>query len=383
MSSDYSPITDSVAALAVARAAQGAGSFALDLEFVSEDRYIPELALVQVGWGEIEDPEVAAIDPLEAEVRPLVELVASAQVDTIVHSGQGDLMLLAREFGIRGQAIFDTQIAAGFLGIGDQIGYAKLVEELLEVELDKAMQFTRWLRRPLSKEQVSYALDDVRYLPRIAQLLRQQLLEKGRLTWVMDESDRLAESAAQLSTPEDAYRKVGAWRRLAPRQLGALQALAEWRERQALARNKPPSWLLKNGVLLSLAKRLPTQPGDLEGIDALHPTTRKRRGKQILEVIAKGAAKPTAENSGSAPTRLTNSGKKLSGEISNLIQQRCRDNDLAPRFMANRGDCDTLVRWWLDGDRSREPGLALLSGWRRELAGGAALEHLAGSKQRG
>ncbi len=377
MSSEYSPITDSVAAAQIAEAAQRAGSFALDLEFVSEDRYIPELALVQVGWGEVDDPEVAAIDPLEVDARPIAELVAAPQIETLVHSGQGDLTLLAREFGIRGRSIFDTQIAAGFLGIADQIGYGKLVAELLEIELDKAMQFTRWLRRPLSQEQVRYALDDVRYLPGIAEILRQRLLAKGRLGWVIDESDRLAESAARLSAPEDAYRKIGAWRRLSARQLGVLQTLATWRERKAVAKNKPPSWILKNGVLLSLAKRMPVQPGDLEAIDGLHPATRKRRGAEILAVVARGAESPAVVDGGPAPHRLSSADKKLSAEVSNLVQQRCREQELAPRFVANRSDCDSLVRWWVDGDRSREPDLPLLHGWRREFAGAEVLDLLA------
>ncbi len=376
MSSEYSPITDSAVAVTIAQAARRDGSFAFDLEFVSEDRYIPELALVQVGWGDVESPQVAAIDPLAADARPLAELVASPEVATIVHSGQGDLTLLAREFGVRGRSIFDTQIAVGFLGIADQIGYGKLVEEMLGIAIDKAMQFTRWLQRPLSQEQVRYALDDVRYLPRIAEMLREELLQKGRLAWVVDESDRLAESSAQLSSPEEAYRKIGAWRRLSAQQLGVLQALATWRERKALARNKPPSWILKNGVLLSLAKRLPIKPGDLDGIDGLHASTRRRRGKEILAVVARGAAEPAVVDGGPPPHRLTNADKKLSAEVSSLIQQRCRENDLAPRFVANRSDCDALVRWWVEGHRSQEPGLPLLSGWRREFAGAEVLDFL-------
>ena len=377
MPSQDAPITDSAAALALAQAARRTGAFALDLEFVSEDRYLPELALVQVGWGDVQDPEVAAIDPLEADPTALVELVGSEEIDTIVHSGQGDLTLLAREFEVRGRAIFDTQIAAAFLGIGDQIGYGKLVEALLDTELDKAMQFTRWLQRPLTEEQLRYALDDVRYLPRLAEMLRARLLERGRLTWVVEESDRLAEAAAHMPTPEEAYLKIGAWRRLPPKQLGALKALATWRERRALSGNRPPSWILKNGAVLSLAKRLPAKPGDLHGIDGLPPATRKRHGARLLEVIAEGAETPSSSPGTPLPSRLSKEAKKLGAAVSNTVQELCREVDIAPRFVANRSDCDSLVRWWLEGDRHREPNLSLLTGWRRQIAGEAALELLA------
>jgi ribonuclease D len=371
------PLTDSTAAAELARSLKAAGSFALDLEFVSEDRYIPNLALVQVGWGQPDDPQVAAVDPLGADAAPLAALVAAEDIETLVHSGQGDLTLLAREFGIRGRAIFDTQIAGAFLGIGDQIGYGNLVAELLEIELDKAMQFTQWLRRPLTDEQVRYALDDVRYLPRLAKILRARLLELGRLAWVIEECDRLAENAAHLPPPEEAFRKVGGWHRLGPRQQGALRALAEWRERRALKTNRPPSWILKNAALQALAKELPSGVDQLEAIPNLPAGTRKRFGRELLRVIAQGAADGERLERQTPPGRLSTQAKKLGSQLSGFLQERCRDIDLAPRVVANRSDCDVLVRWWLEDDRDREPSLPLLEGWRRQVAGAAALEFLA------
>ena len=138
-----------------------AGKFVFDLEFVLEGRYVPELGLVQVAWGNDQEPKLAAIDPLEVDIRPFVELVADEQIETIVHAAQADLALLAGHYDIRGASLYDTQIAAAFIGYGDQIGYAALVERMIGIRLRKGSQYTEWLRRPLSDQQISYAFDDV------------------------------------------------------------------------------------------------------------------------------------------------------------------------------------------------------------------------------
>src|SRR5688500_11858480 len=154
-------VTDADRVAAIARAIAEAGSFALDLEFRSEHRYVPDLALVQVAWGDAAAPEVAAIDPLAVDVRPVVEVVADASVETLVHAARQDLGLLAQAFGIEARGLVDTQIAAAFAGLADQIGYGKLVHQLLGLPIDKGSQHTDWTRRPLSERQIAYALDDM------------------------------------------------------------------------------------------------------------------------------------------------------------------------------------------------------------------------------
>ncbi|MEI8360071.1 MAG: ribonuclease D, partial [Deltaproteobacteria bacterium] len=190
MTTSPSPlVVDAAEVAAIAAEIAHLGWFALDLEFMTEGRYVAELSLVQVGWGDIAHPKVAAIDPLAVDPRPVVELAGADDVDVIIHSAQADLALIGAAFSIRGQRVFDTQIAAAFLGMGEQIGYGPLVEHMAGVHLDKGAQYTEWSRRPLSADQLRYALDDVRYLPAAWRELHARLVARGRLGWVEEECD--------------------------------------------------------------------------------------------------------------------------------------------------------------------------------------------------
>lgn len=374
MPKDPRLVTEAQEVAAVARELAAAGGFALDLEFVSEDRYVPELALVQVAWGDPADPRVEAIDVLAADPRPVVELVASPQVTTVLHAGQGDLALLGHLYGFTGSALYDTQIAAAFLGLGDQLGYAAVVEALLGVKLDKAQQFTRWLDRPLAPEQVRYALDDVRYLVAAWEELRERLLSCGRLAWVARESERLAAESACRTPPEERYLRIRGRGRLNAPQLGALKALAAWRERQALETNLPPGWIAKDRSLVDAARRLPSSPKALRAVDGIGPGTVRRWGRALLQAIEEGRAAPVEPER--PPRRLARQAKAQVGDLSALLAERCDAAGVARRFVACRGELESLVRWWHGGDREAEPDLPLLAGWRRELAGQALLERL-------
>lgn len=377
------PIDDSREVERVARAAAAAGLFALDLEFVSESRYLPNLCLLQLAWGDPEAPEAVLVDPLAADPRPIVDLVADPEVDVVLHSAQGDLALLAQRFDIEGRAVWDSQVAAGFLGLGDQVGYASLVEQLTGIVLDKAAQFTNWCRRPLSAEQLRYAVDDVWYLPRMWRELERRLEERGRLGWVAEESARVARVAATRPPPEEMYRRVKGWERLPPEAREAVRALAAWRERQALATNKPPQWLLRDAALLEVARRRPHNTAELRHVRGVHEDTVRRFGRELLAVLAEGAEPPEVPP---RRPRLPAQADRWGAQLSGFLQERCRQAEVAPRFVASRADAEALVRWWVERenedppDLAEEPDLPLLSGWRRELAGQAALEWLAGRR---
>lgn len=373
----HHPVTDSGEVHEIAGDIRRASRFALDLEFLSESRYVPELCLVQVAWGDPEAPEVVAVDPHAADVTPLVALVEDPEVEVLLHSAQGDVALLGDRFDVAPKALFDTQIAAAFLGLGDQVGYANLVRELTGVELDKGAQFTDWCRRPLSGQQLRYALDDVRYLPRMWRRMREELETRGRLGWVEEESRRLAEDAARRQPPEEAYRKVKGWERLDDTARGALRRVAAWREREALDSNTPPAWLLKDRPLLELARRRPGHPKELHRVRGVSGKTAQRHGRAIVEAIH--GDRPQAPERPPRRRRLTGKAKGWGSLVLGLIHARCREVDVAPRFVASRADADTLVHWWVEsGGEADEPDLPLLAGWRRELAGQAALDWLAG-----
>lgn len=368
--------TDAAAVEELASTLRAAGIFTIDLEFVSESRYVPELCLVQVGWGDPSSPQVAAVDPLEVDPRPVVELVGDPEIETVFHAAQADLALLSRHFGIVARGIYDSQIAAAFLGLGDQIGYANLIDKLLGIPLDKGAQFTDWCRRPLTDEQLRYAFDDVRYLLQAWPELRARLEESGRLGWVVEETERLAESAATRTPPEEMYRRVKGWAKLRGKALGALQALAAWRERTALDGNRPPAWIVQDRSMIEIARRAPRNEGGLHGIRGVKEGTVRRHGREILDAVRRGHDSPPPRDDRSRP--LPDAARAWSVLLSGLVNARAREAGIAPRFVGTRRDVEDLVRWWVEGDRSEEPDLPLLAGWRRELAGRALLQWLAG-----
>jgi ribonuclease D len=370
------PVADLDEVEDIADAIADAGSFCLDLEFMTEGRYVAELSLVQVSWGEIDDPTVAAIDPLAVDVEAIVELVEDPDIETIVHSAQADLALLGGKFEARAEGLVDTQIAAAFLGMGDQIGYGPLVQRVTGVELDKGAQFTEWSQRPLSPEQLSYALDDVRYLPRIWRELRADLEKRDRLEWVEDECERLAEAWAQRLAPEEMYTRVRGWNGLKARSLGALRAVAAWRERESLQHNRPPSWLMNDRTMLELCRRPPRNERGVREVRGMGNGTAQRYGNELLELMREGADDPPPAPP-KAP-RLPKVGQAWPAILSGIVQTRCREVEVAPRFVATRADTDDVIAWWLVGDHDAEPEIPLLTGWRRELAGQDVLDWLAG-----
>ena len=369
-------LTDDGAVRELGAELRGAGAFVIDLEFVSESRYVPEICLVQVAWGDPGAPELAAVDPLAADPLPVLELVADPEVETVFHAAQGDLALIARRFGLAGGNVYDTQIAAAFLGLGDQIGYGGLVASLLGVELDKGAQFTDWCRRPLSDEQLRYAFDDVRHLATLWPILRRRLDEAGRLAWVEEETERLAATAATRTPPEEMYRRVKGWGGLRGKALGALQGLAAWREETALAENRPPSWILQDRSLLEIARRAPAHERELAAIRGVKDGTVHRHGREILRAVRDGAR--SRAEAGPRERPLPDKARGWSVLLAGLVSARAKESGVAPRFLATRDEIEALVRWWLEGERSREPDLPVLAGWRRELAGGALLAWLSG-----
>lgn len=370
------PATSAPAVREIADGIRACGWFAVDLEFVSEGRYVPDLGLVQVAWGEVGDPEVAAIDPLAVDPGPVVALVGDPERETVVHAAQADVSLLADRYGITPQSVIDTQIAAGFLGLGDQIGYGALVESLLGVRLDKGGQFTRWLDRPLSDDQIRYALNDVRYLPRAWQRLSADLAGRGRLGWVEEESARLVARYARRASPEEAYRRLRGGASLRPRAQGALRGLAAWREAEAMRLNLPPSRIVADRTVVELARRIPGSAAEMEEARGLSRGTVRRYGEQMMRALREGAQDPPERPRPRPP--LSDAAQGWAAMLTALVAALCRSQEVAPRFVASRSDAEELARWWARGGAEPAPDLPLLSGWRRELAGERLLSWLAG-----
>lgn len=370
-------VTSAEAVAEIARALRSAGAFALDLEFMSEERYVPELALVQVAWQTEGGPLAAAIDPLEVDAGPIAALVEDPSITTILHSGQADLSLLGSRFGIAGRGIVDTQVAAAFLGMGEQVGYAPFVQRTLGLTVDKGGQFTEWLRRPLSGDQIRYALDDVLHLLPAWHGVERELRARGRLDWVIEECARFASIWAERLPPHAMYRRVSGWATLRPRQQGALRAIAAWREREALAANRPPSRFIADRTMLELARRPPHSIEALRDVRGTNEGVARRYGAAIIEALRAGEQDPPPAEE--LPRPLPPAAQAWAGVLGGLVQAHCRDADIAARFVASRSDLESVALWWFEGDRDMPPEIPVLHGWRRELAGEVILRWLRGS----
>jgi ribonuclease D len=376
-------VTQEAEVAAIARACDDAGALAIDLEFVSQDRYRPDLALVQIAWRAGADPgavEVRLVDPLAVDVRPIVELCAGA-VAVIAHAPRQDLQILASRFGLRARRVFDTQTAAAFAQHGDQVGYARLVESVLGEKLGKEAQWTDWLRRPLGDDQLRYADADVRFLPALAQALGQRLDALGRGAWVLEESDAIAEVAHRAASlaPGDAWREIGGARSLDLDGRAALRRLAAWRHELAEAQNKPPSWIVGDKALVELAR---ARPRDERGLRVVKlPESARRHAAELLAAVALAETDPRdGLDLGAAWGPGGPRAQVWEEIILALVQAASEETGIPARYLGTRGDAEDLARA-LEARTDRrwdEVAHPMLRGWRREVIGGRVLAWLRG-----
>lgn len=341
---------------------------ALDTEFIRERSYYAQLCLVQVANPEL----IACIDPLTLQdLGPLRELLLDPQVLKVLHAAGQDLEIFDHLWGAVPAPVFDTQLAASVLGLGEQVGYGRLVQAVLGVELDKSHARTDWSRRPLEPEQLRYAADDVRYLVEVYPRLRAELEGKGRLAWLEDDLAALTDPARYRPAPEEAWRRIRGSQHLRPRQLGALKLLAAWRERRAERLDKPRRWVLQDEVLLELARRSPADETALAKIRGLDEGAQRRLGEELLQVLARARALPESEWP-QPPVRrdLGPEQDALVDALMALLRHCAQAQAISPAAIATRKDLERLVQ----GERELE----LLQGWRGRLAGRAMLDFLEG-----
>ncbi len=351
---------------------------ALDTEFVGEESFVPRLELIQVATEQtaaiIDFPAVQADGSLDA----FWEIVCSPEVEKIVHAGRQDLDLFAAHAGQIPKPFFDTQIAAAMVGYGAQVAYANLVHRLHGTKLDKAHMFTNWSARPLSRDQLTYALGDVQYLLSIHEHLRGRLTKLGRLEWAHEEFARLESAVGEKSRePQERYQRIRGWDSLKPKAAVVLRELAAWRETEARRRNVPRGRILRDEVLLQLARHPPKTVEELRSLRGVHPSEVERNGDQVIATIQSALALP--------PSTWPNvpRDRKPEPESTGLVEllqavlkARAAAEGIAPSLLATTADVQTLV----EGTQQRIPvDLPLLRGWRRQLVGELFLQVLDGT----
>jgi ribonuclease D len=351
-------IVDQPALIEFCSSLRGAAWLALDTEFVREQTYYPQLGLIQVASAD----RVACIDPLALpSLEPLLGLIYDPATTKVLHAAHQDLEIFFHWRGAVPGPVFDTQLAALVLGDGHQIGYAALVRRRLAVDLDKTHTRVDWRRRPLAPEWLTYAADDVRYLPELYRRQHAALMERGWLEALTEDFQALTAPDRYRQQPEEAWRRVREHDRLRGVRRAVLRALAAWRERQASAHDRPRRWILADAPLLELAWRMPTTLEELQRIRGLPAVTLQRHGATLLDQIAAARAE-APEQWPTLPRRPRLAPEQLArvDELLALIESRATTNGIAPQAVAARRDVENL----LTGQDS-----PLRHGWRAALVG--------------
>jgi ribonuclease D len=340
-----------------------ATALGIDTEFVRERTFYPRLGLLQVADG----ARSSLIDPLAlADLEPLRELLADPAIVKVAHSPSEDLEVLFHRFGEFPAPLFDTQAAAGLAGLDPTMSYQRLVREILGVELAKGETRTDWLRRPLSMAQLEYAAHDVELLLPLHAALRPRLEANGRLPWLLEESARLGDAARFLPPPEEAWRRFGGLGALDRKQLAALRALAEWRERQARERDLPRNFVLKESALLTLARRRPQSLQELAAVPDLLPKQVERHGETLLRIL--GEVRQLAPEDLPAPPprgARDERGRQLVDRLVEAVRLRAEAMGVTPTLLASRRELKQLLV--ASAAALPPPSLA---GWRWEQIGG-------------
>lgn len=332
----------------------GADAYALDTEFHGEGRYYPKLAVIQLAVP----GRVAVIDATAVDPRYLQRLVAGPGV-AVTHAGAQDLEIMDRACGARPSRVFDTQIAAGFLGYAS-VSLATLVTAFLGRRMDKGPQLSDWFQRPLSTEQIAYAEADVAHLLELRAVLETRLTDLGRIEWANEECERRG------GTPRPPDIDTAWWRLKGASQLKALargraQELAAWRERAARVADRPARSILPDEALVTLAERPPRSAADMPKSRLFDP--RRLSTATVGELIAAAArgADLAPEDIRRPPDSLPHHLQGLAGLITAWVQQQARDLSIDPALLATRRDIEAFLQ--------NEPDLRLRQGWRAEVIG--------------
>jgi ribonuclease D len=324
-------------------------SLAVDTEFMRTDTFYPIIALIQVSDGE----RCWLIDPLAiSDFSSFKTLLIKPDLLKVFHACSEDLEVLKHALGVVPTPIFDTQVAAAFVGYGFSRGYSKLVSAVLGIDLDKHETRSDWLQRPLREAQLGYAAEDVFYLAKVFQYLQAKLSAVNRLGWVLEDmSILIAQAEIEIDT-SNYYKKVkGAWQ-LSHKQLNVLQKLTLWREQVARAKNRPRSRIVPDNALLEIARCSATSHQDLKLVSELHPRDHRRYGDTLVQIVIQALTdsvdgwpklidKPLPRDAGEAIKRLRK------------VQHNLAENmNIAPEILAKKADLEMMVRSALNGVRA-------------------------------
>jgi ribonuclease D len=368
LSKEY-PYIDTDAALAdFCARLDGAAYCAIDTEFVRESTYYAELALIQIGSGEL----FACIDPLAIDdFAPFAALLVQPGLLKVFHSCSQDLEILYQKFAAVPSPVFDTQLAAAVLGYNHQISYADLVQQVCDVTLEKKHTRANWMRRPLSADELDYAMDDVRYLLAVYEHLNEGLQSSRRASWLQRDLRALTDPAKYEVDLAQLWKRLKGVQKLKGEGLQIASDLCRWREALAQQQNRPRRWIAKDDALIQVARLKPASMADLASIPELPEKTVRRHGSELLEIVAQAAdVDPGKWPSHDKHVQLDKQQLALGDCLMALCRLIADENDIALATLALRKDIDNLI---LNHSSSR-----LTQGWRFDMAGEKLLDFING-----
>jgi ribonuclease D len=373
---DYEYVDTPEALHAMTERLRGLPLVAVDTEAAGYHRYFDRLSLVQISSRD----EHFLVDPLAlTEMQPVVDLLADPEVETLFHDADYDVRILDRDLGAHVRNLWDTQIAAAFLG-ERSLGLGSVVEKYLGIHLPKEFQRADWAERPLSEGMKQYAATDTAHLPALRDRLGTELGARGRLHWA-DEEFRRREGTrwAGDADPGEAFLRMKGARELAPRGLAILRELYAWREGVARERDQAPFRILGNQSLLDMSLRPPRTEAALRAVSGLSSGLVQRRGSELLDAVERGEEVPEADLPRFPPTKRWDRDPAWEARVEALKQARNRragELELDPGFLISKALLDEIGR--------RQPAtpeaLAEVPGvrrWQVEAAGEALLGAIA------
>jgi ribonuclease D len=349
------------------------GSFAYDSEFIGELTYLPKLCLIQAASS----TRIALIDPLaDLDLRPFWELVADTSVEKIVHAGLQDVEPVFRSLGKPPANLFDTQIAAGFGGVGYPLSLSKLVLALVGAKLGKGLTFSHWDRRPLTDHQLRYAADDVRYLPAVRHKIGKRLAGDRRADWAREESASLADPALYVFDPKTQWMKIRGAGALPPLNQAILRELTRWRDRAAQSEDVPPRSLARDEILLDMARSPIDAVEDLNRVRGLPRPVEAKYGAGIVQATQTAKSLPPDQWPDVPIYEPAAEEKFRADALFYAAQCLCAGQGIDPSLVTSRQEIGEFYHIHLSG---RIPDdLRILRGWRREALGQRLLALLNG-----
>jgi len=328
----------------------------LDTEFMRRNTFYPQLALLQLGWNE----RYALVDPTAFEIgdalRPQLD---TPTIVTVMHSASEDLETLSPLLPNGPRTLFDTQIAAAFVGMGLGISYRGLVAELAGVELDKGETRSDWLQRPLTESQCAYATLDVVFLDTIHQQLTERLAQRDRTAWHAEDCERLKRRACSRESdpqPQRNFRSAAEWPR---EQQARLRRILRWRDHSARTLDRPRPWMLEDALALSLAQHPPTDLADLDQRSRGQRALRSPQRAELFELIAQPVSADEIADTVSIPAVPQGDEKKSLVAMKQQVDTLAVELDLPPGLLCPRKALEEYVvtAVWPE----------LLEGWRHEV----------------